>query len=291
MPSHPATQATKDLDKPKGYGHRIGVFDSGLGGLSVLRALQKQLPCAEMLYVADSRNAPYGEKDQTFILQRSEIIADFLLHQGAQVIVIACNTATAAAVQHLRSRWPDVAIVGVEPGVKPAVSATENGNVGVMATPGTLASPKFRTLIERHKNHANITVQPCPGLAAEIEGGDLDTPRLRELVARFSKPLSDAHVDTVVLGCTHYPFVRPLLEQTLGSKIRLIDTSDAIAKHVQSVVDKLPASHTRHTPAADKHEHIASTQAKFWTSGDPAHLNKTVKNWLQLDIKAERFPS
>lgn len=264
----------------QGLHHRIGVFDSGLGGLSVLRALHQYLPLAEMLYVADSGHAPYGEKDTAHIVARSEYITKFLLAQGAQAIVIACNTATAAAAQHLRTRWPEVPIIGVEPGVKPAVAHSPSGRVGVLATPGTLASPKFQQLVERHGRNAQIILQACPGLAKEIEGGELDTPRLRELVVQFARPLQEAHCDTIALGCTHYPFVRPLFEQVLGPEVRIIDTSDAVARHVAHLVIELPAC-VPHTPGG----HI-----RFWTSGNPAHLSETVKRWFNLESEAQALP-
>ena len=190
---------TLDTPLKQGKHRRIGVFDSGLGGLSVLRALHQYLPLAEMLYVADSGHAPYGEKDTAHIIARSEYITNFLLEQGAQAIVIACNTATAAAAQHLRARWPDVPIIGVEPGVKPAVTHSPSGRIGVLATPGTLASPKFQQLVERHGRNAEITLQACPGLAKEIEGGELDTPRLRELVAEQGGEVG------LIVHCPHGP--------------------------------------------------------------------------------------
>ena len=279
---------THDTPSKQGLHRRIGVFDSGLGGLSVLRALHQYLPLAEMLYVADSGHAPYGEKDTAHIIARSEYITNFLLEQGAQAIVIACNTATAAAAQHLRTRWPDVPIIGVEPGVKPAVAHSPQGRVGVLATPGTLASPKFQQLVERHGRSAEITLQACPGLAKEIEGGELDTPRLRELVAQFAQPMRDARCDTVVLGCTHYPFVSPLFEKILGPEVRIIDTSDAVARHVAHMVTELPEyppDMPTASPDVTKGGHI-----RFWSSGNPAHLSQTVKRWFNLACEARALP-
>jgi glutamate racemase len=264
----------------QGLHRRIGVFDSGLGGLSVLRALRQYLPLADMLYVADSGHAPYGEKDTGDIIARSEYITDFLLAQGAQAIVIACNTATAAAAQHLRTRWPDVPIVGVEPGVKPAVAHSPSGRIGVLATPGTLASPKFQQLVERHGRNAEITLQACPGLAKEIESGELDTPRLRDLVTQFARPLQEAHSDTIVLGCTHYPFVRPLFEQVLGPEVRIIDTSDAVARHVAHLVTELPAC----TPQS------AGGDIRFWSSGNPTLLSQIVQRWFHLKTEVQALP-
>ena len=279
---------TLDTPLKQGKHRRIGVFDSGLGGLSVLRALHQYLPLAEMLYVADSGHAPYGEKDTAHIIARSEYITNFLLEQGAQAIVIACNTATAAAAQHLRARWPDVPIIGVEPGVKPAVTHSPSGRIGVLATPGTLASPKFQQLVERHGRNAEFTLQACPGLAKEIEGGELDTPRLRELVAQFARPLQEAHSDTIVLGCTHYPFVRPLFEQVLGPEVRIIDTSDAVARHVAHLVTELPpcASDSPSKPS----DAVSDGHIRFWSSGNPALLSQIVQRWFNLACAAQPLP-
>ena len=278
MSTETATNNTSDQDTSKGYCHRIGVFDSGLGGLSVLSALKSHLPQANMLYVADSRHAPYGEKEQAFILQRSEIITDFLLQHGAQIIVIACNTATAAAVERLRLRWPEVPIVGVEPGVKPAVAHSSSGKVGVLATPGTLSSQKFLDLIRIHGRHADITVQPCPGLAAEIERGELDTPRLRELGAEFTRPLKEARVDTVVLGCTHYPFATEPLRASAGPGVRLVETGVPVARRTREVLRLTALSPTR--PAQS---------ATLLTTGQPAALAHLAQRWLGLPLQPQTW--
>lgn len=258
---------------------RLGVFDSGLGGLSVLQALRRELPLADLLYVADSGHAPYGERDVGHITARSEHITRFLLSQGAQAIVVACNTATAAAVQHLRGLWPDVPIIGVEPGIKPAVAQSDQHRIGVMATPATLSSPRFRDLLERHAVGAQVTLQPCPGLAREIERGHLDTPELRTLVTRFTAPLRAAKVDTVVLGCTHYPFVRPLIEEALGSDVRVLDTADAVARHAARQVE------VRQSDQAN-----APGCTRLWSSGEPHLLTEVVHRWLGLNAQAQPLP-
>ncbi|CAH0356267.1 glutamate racemase [Aquabacterium sp. CECT 9606] len=268
------------LDTSLGEGLRIGLFDSGLGGLSVLRDLRQHMPLAQLLYVADSGNAPYGERDDAFIAGRALAISEFLLSQGAQVIVVACNTATAMAVHTLRQRWPELPIVGVEPGVKPAVAVSVNKRIGVLATPGTLASDKFKRLIEMHGQDALIVLQPCPGLAKEIEAGHLDSPALRALVETFSQPLREAQVDTVVLGCTHYPFVAPLFQQALGPKVRIIDTAQAVARQTQRVSAELPR-----LPRPD---YKPTTQ--LWTSGSVSHLAQVADRWLDLKAQVSVFP-
>lgn len=259
---------------------RIGVFDSGLGGLSVLRAIRQHLPSSPLTYVADSGYAPYGERDEAFIAARSFHISAFLVERGAQALVVACNTATAAAVHALRARWPQLPIIGVEPGVKPAVACSRNKRIGVLATPGTLASAKFRRLIEAHGQHAVIVPQPCAGLAREIECGQLDTPSLRDLVMRFARPLRDAQVDTVVLGCTHYPFVTSLFQEALGPHVHIIDTADAVARHTERLCAQLQPASPEKADAADE----------FWTSGQADHLSQVALTWLGVTTRARALP-
>lgn len=254
--------------------HCIGVFDSGVGGLSVLRTLRRAMPSAQLLYVADSGFAPYGERDEAFVVERSRHIAGFLRAQGAQVLVIACNTATAAAVHLLRADDPQWPVVGVEPGVKPAVGASRNGRIGVMATRGTLASDKFRRLIETHGASATIVPQPCAGLARAIEGGDLDAPQLLSLVEAYCSPLREANVDTVVLGCTHYPFVAHCIQAALGPQVQLIDTAEAVARRTQSLCAQLPAAASATTPPN-----------LLWTTGDVAGLARIARRWLDFDCE------
>ncbi len=259
-----------------GLGARIGVFDSGLGGLSVLKALRERLPQADLLYVADSAHAPYGERDEEFIAQRSEALCQFLLRQGVHTIVVACNTATAAAIHLLRAQYPGLPIVGVEPGVKPAVALSVNKRVGVLATPGTLASNKFKRLIDAHGQQALIVAQACPGLAREIERGLLDTPRLRDLIDGFCAPLRQAGVDTAVLGCTHYPFVAPLFKEALGGRVMIVDTADAVARHTARACEA-------------RHGQLKASEpprTRLWTSGDPALLSAIAHSWLQLNVQA-----
>lgn len=269
-----------------GQGVSIGVFDSGLGGLSVLRAIRAHLPQARLLYVADSGHAPYGEKSDEFIGQRSEHISRFLSSRGADLIVVACNTATAAAVHHLRQRWPAMPVVGVEPGVKPAVACSRTQRIGVLATPFTLQSEKFRSLLARHGGQAHIVLQPCPGLAREIERGRLDSDELRELVNRFSTPLLDAAVDTAVLGCTHYPFVAPLFQQALGRGVQIIDTAEAVARQTaRRILDLGPSPRE-----ASMVEAGAAGGTQLWSSGDPTLLTAVARAWLGLETQAGALP-
>jgi len=191
--------------------------------------------------------------------------------------------ASCLQVHHLRQRWPEMPVVGVEPGVKPAVAQSRNQRIGVLATPFTLQSQKFRTLIERHGGQAQIVLQPCPGLAREIEQGQLDSGPLRELVQRFSQPLINAGVDTAVLGCTHYPFVAPLFQQALGDGVRIIDTAEAVSRQTARLVRDLPISHPARTGTS-------TGSIRLWSSADPVHLARVAYAWLDLQTQAGALP-
>ncbi|MEO8299882.1 MAG: glutamate racemase [Burkholderiales bacterium] len=246
----------------------IGVFDSGLGGLSVLRAIRARLPQAHLLYVADSGHAPYGERPPAYVQTRSLAIAAFLRSQRADLMVVACNTATAAASALLRERYPAWQIVGVEPGLKPAATATRNGRIGVLATEGTLGSEKFKLLAQAHAAHLQLFLQPCPGLAAAIEHGDADAPAVREHVQQCCAPLLAQRVDTVVLGCTHYPFVAHHIQAAMGPQVTLIDTADAVARRTEAL-----------SPEASATDALPGT-TRLWTTGHLPTLQDVARHWL-----------
>jgi glutamate racemase len=216
-------------------GHTIGVFDSGVGGLSVLRALHRRLPAASMIYLGDSAHAPYGERPVAEVLERCERIVAYLASQGATLIVIACNTATVLAVGRLRARWPALVFIGVEPGVKPAALQSRTRRVAVMATPATAASARLRELIAQLASDVHVQVQPCPGLAAAIERGALQGRELHTVLQPCCDAVRAAEVDTVVLGCTHYAFVADAIQAALGADITLIDTATAVAERAASL--------------------------------------------------------
>ena len=226
------TTALPSLDAP------IGVFDSGVGGMSVLRHIQAQLPHENLIYLADSGYAPYGGKPEQLIAERSLAIAQFLIAQGAKALVVACNTATVAAIKMLRAHYPDLPLVGVEPGLKPAAAASRNGKVAVLATEVTLAGEKFLLLRDQVSGATNaaFTLQGCPGLVDRIELGQFDTPDTLAMLEGYLLPLLAQGVDTVVLGCTHYPFVRASIERILAKAGRadvvLVDTGDAVARQL-----------------------------------------------------------
>jgi glutamate racemase len=210
----------------------IGVFDSGVGGVSVLREIQRELPAEELIYVADSAYAPYGDKPIEEIQERAFRIVEFLIDQHVKAIVVACNTATGVAVEALRARWP-LPFVAIEPAVKPAAAATRTGIVGVLATRQTIASPRFAHLAETWANGARILAQPCPGLVEQIERGELTTRKTRDLIASFVRPLVEQGADTLVLGCTHYPFVEPLIASIAGPGVTLVNPAAAVARELR----------------------------------------------------------
>ncbi len=208
----------------------IGVFDSGVGGFTVLRELRTLLPTARLRYLADTAYAPYGNRSPEEIRARSIAVSEHLIEKGAELIVVACNTATAHAIEALRARWPALPFVGTEPGIKPAVAATRNGRIGLLATPATAASARLRALIERHASGLEVIVQGCPGVVDRIEAGDLDSAALHALVERHCAPLRAAGVDTALLGCTHYPLIEPLWQAALGAEVKLLRIETAVAR-------------------------------------------------------------
>ena len=262
------------------HGVKIGVFDSGVGGLSVLRALRQSLPGHALHYVADSAHAPYGERDEAHAIDRSMRITRHLVDHGAGIVVVACNTATAAAVRQLRAAWPALPIVGVEPGIKPALAQSTNGRIGVMATAATLASAKFKHLVETHRADQQIHLQACTGLAAAIERGDLASPEIDALVEQHCQPLREAGVDTVVLGCTHYPFVETTIACIMGPQVRIVDTAQAIARRVLQIVTEQFA--TADEPATGK--------VLLETTGDLAALDRFARHWLPFEYEAAAHP-
>jgi glutamate racemase len=230
----------------------IGIFDSGVGGLSVLRHIRAQLPHEHLLYVADSGFAPYGDKPESVVAARSLSIAEFLVARGAKALVVACNTATVAAIKALRAHYPDMPIVGVEPGLKPAAAASHSGKVGVLATDMTLHGAKFLALREQVSAASNVEflLQPCVGLVDQIELGDLGAPAIGTLLKRYITPLLEQGADTLVLGCTHYPLVRASIEHVIAeatdARVTLVDTGDAVARQLARLLTQ--ASSLRDEP-------------------------------------------
>jgi glutamate racemase len=237
----------------------IGVFDSGVGGLSVLREIRTLLPAEGLLFVADSGYAPYGARPAEQIQQRSATITEFLVDQGVKCVVVACNTATAAAAELLRERF-DVPIVAMEPAVKPAVAATRTGVVGVLATVGTLQSARFAALLDRFGGDVTVVTEPGVGLVERIEAGDLTGPETRRIVEQRVRPMLEAGADVIILGCTHYPFVAPLIAEVAGPEVTIVDTGPAVARRLADVLGGLGLRRTGPDGGTER----------FWTTGEPA---------------------
>lgn len=255
----------------------VGIFDSGVGGLSVLREIRQLLPQESLLYVADSGHVPYGEKSPEYIRERCIRITEHLLAQGAKALVLACNTATAAAAADLRERYPQLPIVGMEPAVKPAAAATRSGVVGVLATTGTLKSARFAALLDRFASDVRVVTQPCPGLVECIEAGELQAPATRELLQRYVEPLLAEGCDTLILGCTHYPFLRPLLHTLVPESVSLVDTGAAVARQLQRLLDQ-----------HDLQALGPAQPTRYWSSGAPERLRQVLP--LLLNDHSEVAP-
>jgi len=214
----------------------IGIFDSGVGGLSVLREIRAQLPHADLLYFGDNAHIPYGPRPLAEVRAFSEASTRFLLGRGARVIVVACNTASAAALNYLRQTFPNVPFVGMEPAVKPAAEQTQTKVVGVLATPATFQGELFNSVVERFAQGVTVLSQVCPGLVQQIEVGELDSPKTETMLRGWVEPMLAQGIDALVLGCTHYPFVIPLLERICGPGVRVIDPAPAVARQVGRVL-------------------------------------------------------
>ena len=268
------------LNQELATNHPIGVFDSGVGGLSVLREIRRELPGEDLLYVGDSGHAPYGDKPAQLIEARAIAIVEFLLSQHTKAIVVACNTATGVAINMLRARF-SVPIVAMEPAVKPAAAHTQSGVIGVLATGRTIASDNFAKLHARFGADVNILVQACPGLVEQVEAGDLSGDKTRALIAQYVLPLLAENVDTIVLGCTHYPFLVPLIREIVGPTVAIIDPSAAIARELR-----------RRLASANllSGESRAGTE-RFWTSAAPGKTKQVISQLWQVDVEVLGLPN
>jgi glutamate racemase len=222
---------------PNSKNSPIGIFDSGVGGLSVLKAVRAQMPEEEIVYLGDQAHVPYGPRPPQEVCAFSEEITRFLLVRHAKLIVVACNSASAAALPSLRRSFPDVPFVGMEPAVKPAAEQTHSGVVGVLATPATFQGALYASVIERFARDVTVLQSTCPGLVAQIEKGDLDGPQTESILREALLPMLAQGIDTVVLGCTHYPYVIPLIERIVGDGVRVIDPAPAVARQVKRLLE------------------------------------------------------
>jgi glutamate racemase len=240
----------------------IGVFDSGVGGISVLRAIREQMPEESVIYFGDQGHIPYGPRPMKQIRDFSEAITRFLLEQGAKIIVVACNTASAAALKYLREKFPAVQFVGMEPAVKPAAEHTHTGKVGVLATPATFQGALYASVVERFAHGVELFQNTCNGLVQQIEQGNLEGPETRRILEEALLPMIDKNIDTVVLGCTHYPFVIPLIQQIVGENVRVIDPAPAVAKQTARLLEARGL----------RNHSVSKGTVRFYTSGDPEEL-------------------
>jgi glutamate racemase len=261
----------------------LGVFDSGVGGLSVLRSLWREMPGVATIYLADQAHVPYGPRPLKEVLGFSETITSYLIQQGADLIVVACNTASAAALHRLRQRFPTTPFVGMEPAVKPAAETTQTGVVGVLATPATFQGALYASVVERFGSNVTLLQNTCPGLVQQIEAGRLEAPETRAILEQALLPMLDRNIDTVVLGCTHYPFVIPLIQNIVGPQVRVIDPAPAVARQTHRLALSAGFSLPPGQFAASPGQKVLVEQSRFLTTAEPERF----KNVLPLLLGAE----
>ncbi len=258
----------------------IGIFDSGIGGLSVLKALRAELPQEDFIYIADSGHAPYGDRSDAHVTARSLAIAKYLVAQNIKALVVACNTATAAAIDALRATYPHLPIIGVEPALKPAVQLSKTRHIAVMATRSTLASARFAALLAAHSDQARFTLLPCDGLSEAIEQSAQHS-NATELIAACARIIdatglfnpenkAKKRIDTLVLGCTHYPFAAKYISQQAGQGVQLIDTGDAVARQTRLRLNGRLAAHA------------STSTVQLVCTGNPGALQAAAKAWLAI---------
>lgn len=260
--------------------HPLGVFDSGLGGLSVLREIRQMLPGEDVLYYADNAYCPYGLRDRREIQERTVLISQLLLDRGAKAIVLACNTASAMAIDHVRQAFPGIAFVGLEPAVKPAAILTRTGKVGVLATPRTVAGERLRWLIETHANGIEVRTVAATGLVELVEAGVLSGAKVSAALRPLLNPMLEAGVDVVVLGCTHYPFLRGEIERHVGSDVAVIDSGVAIARRTLAVLGQLALDRQDGEPG----------WLRLMTSDDAARVGPIARMLMTEDAPMESVP-
>ena len=254
----------------------IGIFDSGIGGLSVLREITAQLPEQGFVYIADSAFTPYGEKTTEQIIERSVVITDKLLEEGASIIVVACNTATALAVDHLREKF-SLPIVAMEPAVKPGVKNSVKKKVGILATTMTLASRRYMDLLERFATDTVVIEQACPGLVEQVEAMDVDSTKTSQLLHRYVDPLIEKGIDTIVLGCTHYPFLKQKIIEVAGDDIDIIDTAKAVTEELKRKINENLIAQS------DNNDN------RFMTTGDLDVFKSQLQTYWPAQVDAEKI--
>jgi glutamate racemase len=258
--------------------HTIGIFDSGVGGLSVLREIRALLPAQPIIYFGDQGHVPYGSRQIEEVRAFAHAITKYLLERSARLIVVACNTASVAALHSLRQAYPQFPFVGMEPAVKPAAQKSHSRKVGVLATAATFQTSMYASVVERFANGVTIMEDPCVGLVDQIETGNLDGEQTRTILERALLPMKAAGVDTIVMGCTHYPFVIPAIQQIVGLDVRVIDPAPAIARQTRRMLE------AHNLLIEDGPE--ASLQ--FITSGDSAQFRRALRQLLRLDCPVHK---
>jgi len=252
----------------------IGIFDSGVGGLSVLREIHNQYPAEDLIYIADQIHVPYGTRSRQQVLEYSEGIIRFLIHEGVKIIVLACNTASAVALAHLRKKYSDLPFVGMEPAVKPAAKETSTGVVGVLATPATFQGDLYASTVEKFARDVKVLQDTCPGLVDQIESGKIDHPRTREILQKALDPMLKQNVDKVVMGCTHYPFVIPLIKEIVGTQVRVIDPAPAVARQTGRLLESYGLE-----------ANGENGSVVFHSTGDPVKLAENISELIGIKTK------
>jgi glutamate racemase len=255
------------------------VFDSGVGGLSVLRAIRQELPFEDLVYAGDSGFAPYGDKSHDFVQGRATAITELLIREHSKAVVVACNTATGIAIDSLRAQFSDLPIVAIEPAVKPAAAKTKSGVVGVLATSGTLASPNVTRLLNKYGVDVEILTQAGTGLVEQVERGDVSGERTRALIEQYVRPLLDKGADVLVLGCTHYPFLAEAIRDVAGAGIDVIDPATAVARELRRRLEK----------AGLLSEPGSKGSERFLTTGDPDAVSPIMSRLWGSPVHAERM--
>ncbi len=273
MPAPAATE--QDRSRP------IGVFDSGVGGLSVLREIRRALPAETLCYVADSAHAPYGERSVAYIEARSRHIIGFLQAQGAKAVVVACNTVTGLVIGHLRAAFPGLPLIAIEPAVKPAAQSTHSGVIGLRAPRQTGASPGLQRLLQLHASGRQVLLQACPGWVERVERGELDGAETEAAVAQYLRPLLAQDADTLVLGCTHYPFLAPLIRRRAGPAVQVLDPAPAVAREL-----------ARRLAALDLLNPATKVgREQFWTSADPRRIGPVISALWGAPVEPALLPA
>lgn len=275
---HASTTELKIATKPE-LSRPIGVMDSGVGGLSVLQHIQTQLPHENLVYFADSRYAPYGDKTPKQIEARVFAVAKFLLTYGIKSLVIACNTATAATAQKLREKYAflNLPIIAIEPAIKPAAKASRTGVIGVLATASTINSERLSQLIQTHAKDQQVILQACPGLVQQIEKGAIHTNKTHTLLQQYCASIINAGADSIVLGCTHYPFVKTVIQEIVGSNVQIIDSGKAVAMQLRNTLERHGLCH-----------HNANPTVSAWTNSLDINSENVIKQLWGDDITVKR---